>query len=130
MKSSEIIRQHSKEIREALIENYRHVIACEGRIWVAIYIWEDGEIQTHEDLQGSNSWLQPRYGEPRELFHVYTIEAPNFSPWDVAGESAPDDEAQREAMEAEILDYCVDEYRQRLDELMDEIIAEAEHWDE
>ena len=126
MKKSEIIRENLKAISEAMIERYKIVLKCHGQVQYKIYIWEDGEIECLEGPQGDNSRLAPRQNEPRKLFYVTTVDHPFFDPWDMADHSAPDDDAEREAEEADIIDWCVDSYEEALPDKLDTIIAEAE----
>lgn len=126
MKKSEIIRENLKDISEAMIERYRIVLKCHGQVQYKIYIWEDGEIECLEGPQGDNTRLAPRQNETRNLYYVTTVDHPFFDPWDLADHSAPDDDAEREAEEAEIIDWCVDSYEEALPDKLDAIIAEAE----
>lgn len=126
MKLSEIITNNYKAITEAMVSMYRTVLESNGRIQYKIYIWDDGEIECLEQVQGDNSYLQPRDMEPRALYYVTTIEQPNFDPWDSADHSAPDDEQEREAEEQEIIDWLVQEYETNVGDELDNIISEAE----
>ena len=127
MKRSEIITEHYEEIKNAMIEHYRYVVEADGRVQYGIYIWEDGELEYLYEAQGSNSWLEPRRMEPRELFYVCTIEeSPSFNLWDYADEGMPEDEAEQETMSEEIIDWLVESYTDNVDEVLDGIISDAE----
>ena len=110
MKRSEILTRYYNEILSSMIDHYRTVLECDGRIEYAIYIWEDGEIEILERVQGDNSWLQARDAEPRVLFYAVTVSSPNFYAWGCTDEPRPDDEDAAEAMRQEIIDWIVDEY--------------------
>ena len=129
MKKSEIITANYQQVAAAMIEQYRHVIACDGQIQVAVYIWSDGEIETLEQVAGDTSYLVPRQMEPRELFHVATVAAPCFNPWDYTDHAAPDDEQARDAERDEIIDWLTDEYQQNVNDALDAIICDAERLD-
>lgn len=126
MNRSEIISENYKAITEAMVSRYRTVLESNGRIQYKIYIWDDGEIECLEQVQGDNSYLQPREMEPRALHYVTTIEQPNFDPWDSADHSAPEDEQERETEEREIIDWLVQEYETNVGDELDNIISEAE----
>ena len=126
MKRSEALTRYYNKLTTSMVDHYRTVLECGGRIQYGIYVWEDGEIEILEDVQGGNSWLQARDYEPRELFYVCTIESPCFDPWDYADDSAPEDESARESEEANIIDWLVDEYESNASEILDIIITEAE----
>lgn len=126
MKRSEIISENYKAITETMVSKYRAVLESNGAMQYQIYIWDDGEIECLEQVQGDNSYLQPREMEPRALHYVTTIEQPNFDPWDSADHSAPEDEQEREAEEKEIIDWLVQEYETNVGDELDNIISEAE----
>lgn len=126
MKSSEAIVKYYDKIRETMIECYRSVIECGGRIQYKVYVWEDGEIVTLEGVQGDNSWLQPRDMEPRKLFAVDTVSvSPGFDIWDYAEDGMPDDEIERETMQEQIIDWLVESYESQIDETLDAIIEDC-----
>lgn len=126
MKRSECITKYYKDIAAAMVERYRTVLECDGRIQYKVYIWEDGEMECLQGVQGDNSWLQARDCEPRELFYVCKIDSPCFDPWDYSDHSAPDDEEEREAERKEIIDYLVGEYETNISDVLDVVIEEAE----
>ena len=126
MKKSEAIAKYYGDIAAAMAERYRAVIECDGRIQYKIYVWEDGEIECLEGVQGDSTWLQARDMEPRELYYVCTIDAPCFDAWDYTDHFAPDDEAEREAERKEIIDYLVAEYETNVADVLDDIISDAE----
>ena len=120
MKRSEAIETFRKTISEELINRYRSVLECDGRIQYKVYVWEDGEIECLSGPQGDNSWLQAKDTEPRELFYVCKVDSPFFDPWDCADHSAPDDEEEREKERAEIIEWLVDQYAEQLDAIIEE----------
>ena len=126
MKRSEIIAKYRKEIAAEMVQHYRTVLECSGRIQYKVYVWEDGELECLEGVQGDTSYLRPRDAEPRELYFVCTLSAACFDPWDFADHSAPEDESEREKEEAEIIDYLVDEYETGVFDVLDAVIEEAE----
>lgn len=125
MKKSEVIEEYRDNIAAAMREDYRSVLECGGRIEYQIYVWEDGEIEELQEVQGSHTWLKPKDGEERQLFHVITISYPFFNPWDFSTESIPDDDDERENAEKEIIDWLCDEYENDIDNLIDEQIRMA-----
>ena len=126
MKKSEAITKYSGDIAEIMVNRYRTVLECDGRIQYKIYVWEDGEIECMEGPQGDNSWLQAKNNEPRELFYVCTIDSPCFDPWDYSDHGAPEDDDEREAERSEIIDWLVNDYKDNVSDKLDEIIEEAE----
>lgn len=126
MKKSEVMVMYREKIIDTMVEYYEYVLNCNGRIQYTIYIWEDGEIEILEEVQGGNSWLKPREMETRELFCVCTIDCPFFDPWDCTDHSAPDDEEGREAERKEIIDWLVDEYKANVDDVFNEILTMVE----
>lgn len=126
MKKSEAIMKYVDVIKREMIDCYRTVIDCDGKIQYKIYVWDDGEIEHLEGPQGDNSWLQAKDYEARKLYYVCTIDSPCFDPWDYADHSAPDDEDEREAERKEIIDYLVDEYGTNVSDVIDNIVSEAE----
>lgn len=126
MKRSEVLEKYRDKIEAAMVSNYRTVLESYGRVQESIYIWDDGEIVEHEDVEGGNSWLEPTESADREFFFVDTIKMPFYDPWDGAIDAPPEDEEEREHMEKEIIDYEVEEYESALsDYIYDEMIAEA-----
>ena len=125
MKTSEAIEAYREKISAAMREDYRAVLEAKGRIEYKIYVWEDGELVEMCEPQGSNAWLQPRDHETRDLFEVVTVSYPFFDPWDCTSESIPDDEAEREKAEAEIIDWLCDEYVHEVETIIDEQIRSA-----
>jgi len=125
MKKTEAIEKFRKEIRDEMVDRYRKVLECNGQIQYQIYVWEDGEIEVLPGPQGDNSYLKAKDLEPRQLFYICTIKEPFFDPWDQADHAAPDDEDERDAEEAEIIDWLVDEYAENVSDLLDQIIREA-----
>lgn len=135
MKRSEILNTYRDSIEEAMVTAYHNVLKCYGRIQYKIYVWEDGEIESLEGVQGDNCCLVAKDSEPRDLEYVCTIDSPCFDPWDYDDESAPDDEDECERMEGAIIDYLVSEYkregvRDALDAVIDEAESEEEYYEE
>ena len=126
MKGSEIMELNSSRLLDEMVDAYRQVLESHGRMKIKIYIWEDGEIDRLVGVSGENAWLEPRSGEHRKLYHVTTIEEPNFDPWDCADHPAPEDKEQREAEEAEIIEWCVDTYKHNVGDIFDEEVATQE----
>ena len=126
MKRSEAILKYHDEIKETMINRYRTVLECDGRIQYKVYVWEDGEIECLEGAQGDNSWLQAKDAEPRELFYVCTIDNPYFNPLDYSDHAAPDNEEEREVEKREIIDYLIREYEENITDKIDYIIEDAE----
>lgn len=126
MKKSEIITKHAVPITQAMCSSYRRVLRSRGNEQLQIYVWEDGEIEFLSGPCGDHSRLAPRDNEPRELYYVTTVFAPGFDPWDMTDRSRPEDEAEREAEEEEIIAWCIDEYEKSVFEVLDTIIEEAE----
>ena len=126
MTKAEIIAVNRDKIAEALVEHYKSVLNCDGAIQYRLYIWSDGELETLEDIQGGNSWLQARKSEPRELFCITTIDAPCFDPWDYSMDEKPDGEEEQEKEREAIIDWLVGEYENSIDDLINRIIKEAE----
>lgn len=127
MKRSEIIKANKARLAEAMVERYKTVLECDNRIQYKIFVWEDGEIECLEGPQGDNAYLAPKDHEPRDLFYVWTVTAgPGFNLWDQADHAAPEDPEEREAEEREIIGWLVDSYSESLDDLLDNLIREAE----
>ena len=127
MKRSEIIAANYSKIAEAMVEKYKDVIESDGRIQYAIYIWEDGELEYLYGVQGDNSYLKPRDMEPRELYYVTNIDEPLFNPWDVADQPEPENEAERDAIHKEVIDYCVSRFEDSVSDYLDAIIEGAQY---
>lgn len=131
MKASEIIAKYRKEIAESMTDAYRTVISHAGRFQYKVYVWSDGEIERLQGPQGDNSCLVPKTNEPRSLYYIATVSEPYINIWDIAGESVPDDEAEKEAKEAEIIDCLTDEYRSNsVDDIIDNAIEKAKEDEE
>ena len=119
MKTSEAIIKYADAIKSEMVNRYRTVLECDGRIQYKIYVWDDGEIEVMECVPGDNSYLVPKSAETRQLFHVCTVSEPNFDPWDCADHSAPEDEDERESERAEIIDYLMRDYEDRVSDILD-----------
>lgn len=78
MKRAEVIEANRERLAEEMRNLYRSVLDCDGRIEYSVYIWDDGEIETLEQTQGGNGWLQPKEWEDRKLYHVADVSAPFF----------------------------------------------------
>lgn len=132
MKKSEVLTQYYDTIIDAMIHYHDTVLESYGNVQYKLYIWDDGEIEAMEQPQGDHSYLAPRECETRKLFYITTVsEGPGFDPWDAAAaESRPDDDAEREAAEAEILQFLKEDYRNGVDLVLDSIIYNAQIMDE
>lgn len=130
MKKSEVINKYRNVIADIMVECYNSVLESYGRIQYKVYIWEDGVIDTLEQVQGDNAYLVPKDREPRELYYVTTVDSPCFDPWDYADEAAPDDEAVREQMERIIIAGLVDDYNTCVHDIIWQVIEDAKRWEE
>ena len=128
MKKSELLKAHESEIIDAMVHYHDVVVDSVSRVQYKLYIWSDGEIEAMEQAQGeTGSYLVPLAAETRELYYITTItEGAGFDPWDAAGSAPPDDEAEREAAETEILDWLKDAYRTDAECQLEYIIRDAE----
>lgn len=129
MTKIEAITNHRDAIANEMIDRYRAVLEADGTIQYRIYLWDDGEIQSMEQVQGDRTWLESR-DSGRRLYYITAIDAPCFNPWGSADCPAPDDEDEREAMRQEIIDWCVDQYRESISDTIDAIIEDAASLDE
>ena len=127
MKKSEIIEKYRAKITEAMKSEYSDVLNSRGVYQCQIYIWDDGEIERLPGPNGDNSWLQPNDCEERELFYVTTVKEPNFDPWMVTDERIPEDDAERETKEKELIDYVFESYDP--DAILDQVIEQAKYDD-
>lgn len=126
MKCSEFIEAHREELEQHVKEVYRKVLEYAGRMQCSIYIWSDGELRDHWDVQGGNSWLEPRPAETRSLYFVYTIrEVGGFRFEDYMDHDPEDDE--REDAEREVIDWLVDEYDPS--SIIDYAVLDAEEYE-
>ena len=130
MKKSEAIIKYRRNLEDVLPALYHSVIDSDGRILYSVYLWEDGEIEALEDVQGGNTSLKPKDMEPRELFYITTVSMPCFDPWNYSDHAAPDDPAERDAERKEIVEWLLDEYSRNLLDLLDSILADAEQEEE
>ena len=130
MKKSDVINAHRNAIADVMVDRYQSVLESYGSIQYKVYIWEDGEIETFEQVQGDNAYWVAKDCEPRELYYVTTVDSPFFDPWDYADEAAPDDEALRERMERIIIDGLVDDYGTYVRDIIDQAIEDAKRWEE
>lgn len=131
MKKSEVLTKYAKEITEAMVRCYDAVLDSAGRLQYPVYIWSDGEIRTLEQVQGDATRLVPNESETRELYYVTTVaEAVGFDPWDVVFDGKPDDPAEAEAMEAEIMAFLREHYRNNVEMELDDIIDRVRIMDE
>lgn len=126
MKKSEVILKYRKEIETEMIKKYRYVLESYGRIQYGIYVWDDGNIECLEDVQGSNAYLKEKDNETRTLYYICTVSVSYFDPWDYTDHSAPENETEREKECSEIIDYLVDEYKQDVSDIIDGVIYECE----
>lgn len=131
MTRSEIIRENWGTIAEEMTRLYDLVLTWDGRVLYKLYIWEDGELERLEDVPGSTTRLQPRDAEPRALFYVTTISAPNLDLMDAAGiDPDDDDEETKEALLEEAKQLELDAYAESVPDVLDAIIEEAEREEE
>ena len=131
MKKSEVITKFYADILDAMKKRYRTVVECNGRVQYKIYVWEDGEIECLEGVQGDTCYLKPRSMETRELYYVCTVGGQYIDYWDFSDHSAPEDDAEREAEEQEIIEWLVGEYDNDGAEIeLDNAIEEAERAEE
>lgn len=126
MKKSEAIIKYRMNIESVLPALYHMVIDSDGHIQYSVYLWDDGTVEMLEEAQGSNTYLQAKDTETRELFYVTTVSLPNFDPWNYSDHSAPDDPAARKAERKEIIDWLLSEYEANLPDLFDSILTDAE----
>ena len=108
----DIVTKYEDKIVKEMIDCYRRVLEYNGNIEYKIYIWEDGEIEILETLNGSRGWLQPKECEPRKLYYITTVKSPGFDPFDCIAECIPEDEDEQEKLREEIIDDEVACYRQ------------------
>ena len=72
----DIVTKYEDKIIKEMIDCYRCVLEYNGNIEYKIYIWEDGEIEILETLNGSRGWLQPKECETRKLYYITTVKSP------------------------------------------------------
>lgn len=131
MKKSEALVKYQSEIIQAMIHYHDAVLHSMGRAQYRLYIWDDGEIEAMEQPQGDHSYLAPRECETRDLFYITTItEGPGFDPWDAAGSAPPEDDAEREAAEAEIIAWLSESYPIYAESELESIIYNTQLMDE
>lgn len=130
MTSSEIIMKNSEKLKEKMVDLYRSVLNCSGEIQYTLYIWEDGEIQYLEGVQGDSSRLYARDSELRKLVYVDTIQFPFFDVWDNVPGGKPDDPAEAEQEKQETIDWLVDGYEETVSDRLDVIIMEYKQDDD
>jgi len=131
MKASEIIISNYDRIKQEMIDLYKTVVSCNGRIQYSLYIWEDGEFERLEEPQGGNGWLKAKQYEPRQLFYITYIDVgPGFSIWDYCEDGRPDDPKEAEELESDIIDWLVCEYEANIDDVLDGIIRDKKEIEE
>lgn len=134
MTKLEVVQIHKKAIKAEMLDSYRAVLESHGNMQVKVYIWEDGEIETLCDTCSSNTWLQPRRGESRQLFYVTTISFPFFCWTDYAydGDVLDDSMTEERVINEECERYALelnDTFKEILDEIkLDEILTRS--WNE
>ena len=127
MKKSEIITRFAPALETEMVRCYRSVLESAGRIQYGLYIWNDGEVMVHEEIQGDNVTVRPGNSETRELFPVLTVAAPFVDVFDLAGMDRPEDSAEADAAEAEAIDWLVDQYASEgASEQLDSAIRDVE----
>lgn len=125
-----VLERFRDKIEEELVRCYRAVLESDGKIQYRVYIWDDGEIKTLEQIQGDNSYLVANPLEGRKLYHVETVSAPCFDPWDYTVDSRPDDDDEADRVRSEIIDYLVEEYETNTAcEIVDDAIRNAKDFD-
>ena len=126
MKPSEIIEKNRTKISESMVEHFRTVYECYGRIQYAYYVWSDGELEILEQCHGDGSWLKEKDSETRYLIYVGTIKAPCFDPWMIADKQMPEDEDERAEAEEEIIDWVMESAKSEAEAIIDNCIEELE----
>lgn len=122
----ETIYKNQDRIYQEMLARYRDVLVNDCKIQYQVYIWDDGEIETLEGPYGDNSILKPKQGEPRELYHVCTVDAPGLNVADYVEPNDPDDEQSIiEAQEDAIEELC-DEYKDTAQSILTEVIKEEQ----
>ena len=129
MKKSELIKKNIESIKKEIVSSYEYVLNHNGTVEVQIYMWDDGEIVNHEEVQGGNSYLVEGDNATRTLFYIYTVSEPFCDVFDLAGypSTVPDNEKEREKAEKECISWLVSNYEENyLSDIMSDIIDEAE----
>lgn len=130
MTSSEIILKNFGKLKEKMVDLYRSVLNCSGEIQYSLYVWEDGEIQYLEGVQGDSARLYARDSEPRKLVYVDTIQFPFFDVWDNVLDGKPDDPSEAEQVKQETIDWMVYQYEETVSDRLDVIIQEYKQDDD
>ena len=120
MKTSTLIETYREELAQAMIEAYRTVIRCDGRIQVSLYMSDDGSITTYEAVQGDRSWL----ANPDLRCITIVSVSPSFSIWDASEAGEPDDPQEAQSLRDEIEEFLMDSYREAVDEEIDNLIED------
>ena len=126
MTKLEALKKYRPAIEQEAVNLYRTVLECDGMIQFSLYIWEDGEIESLQDVSGGNSFLRPRDSEPRQLFFVDTISNPTFSWADMIFDSVSEDEDEQEQQYKEAIDFAVDAFPDEFSDRLDSIIRQEE----
>lgn len=127
MKKSELIKKNIESIKKEMVSSYEYVLNHDGEVEIQIYMWDDGEIVTHEEVQGGSSYLVETESATRTLFYIHTVSEPFCNVFDLAGypSPVPDDEKEREEAEKECISWLVDSYKDNLSDIVSDIIEEA-----
>lgn len=128
MTTVEVIRKYREEIEEALVNAYRMVLDNNGESQIMLYIWDDGEIEYMEDVQGGNSYYVPGSSASQDLHWIWTIDEPFFDPWDYADHPRPRSKAKQESERAEIINECVSNFASDVYDFMRMIIKEHKNF--
>lgn len=127
MKASEIIEKYADAITSAMLDLYKKVIACDGRIQYKLYVWDDGEVEYLECVPGDNSWLQPKDAETRSLYYVCKVSEPCFDPAAYLDHPLPEDETEREEEVQAVREWMISEYEQNIPATLEAIIEDEKY---
>ncbi len=127
----EVIEANEEKIIAEMESCYRSVLECDGRVEYKIYVWEDGEIEIFEDVQGGTTYLKANEYEERWLYGVTRVSFPNFDPFESYPETIPEDEDERDALREELIDEQMSYYSsESIPLIWEEILTEASWEDE
>lgn len=126
MTKLEVLKKHRTAIEQEAVKLYRTVLESDGDLQFSLYIWEDGEIESLQDVSGGNDTLRPRDSEPRQLFFVTKVSAPAFSWVDMLVDPVSEDEVEQEQQNSEAIDFAVDAFKDEFSDRLDSIIKEVE----
>lgn len=120
-----LVESKREEIEATMQECFESVLEANGANQFTIYLWDNGDIQVLEDVQGSHSRLVPREGYDHELFKIVTISIPCFDWRDYCSEHIPDADDEPEAYE-QLREDTIEWYKEDYNpsELLDEILRD------